>query len=136
MKRDTSYTYIKNYSFTYDFGGAWGNCNVLFTCVSGHMTECRFNANIEKGDWHNPSPKSLFTAPVKVSVGEVSFPSRSLLVSRLTTGCRIKKPSPEISSRKPEMPMLFSYGLIVIVKGSILEGKSGLQLGKAMLAFK
>ena len=68
---NTQITYIKNYKFNYDFGGAWGNCNVVFTCVSGHMTEAKFGADIEKGDWHNPNPKVLFTAPVTVAVGEV-----------------------------------------------------------------
>lgn len=66
---NTGNTYVKNYTFTYDFGGQWGNCDVVFTCVSGHLTDAKFEGNMS--DWHNPGPKALFHAPIKVDVYEV-----------------------------------------------------------------
>lgn len=70
---NTQNTYIKNYKFTYDFGGQWGNCNVVFTCVSGHLTEAQLGEGY--GDWHYPEPKALFNAPVVVRVAEVGLPN-------------------------------------------------------------
>ncbi|EKD20180.1 uncharacterized protein L3040_007177 [Drepanopeziza brunnea f. sp. 'multigermtubi'] len=64
---NTRNQYVKNYSFTFDFGGEWGNCQVLMTAVSGHITEARFAPEYE-GSWDYVPPQELFTAPVRVQV--------------------------------------------------------------------
>ena len=71
FKVNTNNPYIKNYLFTFDFGHAWGNCDVVMTCVSGHLTTISFDDRIEKGDWHEPAPDELFSAPVRVKIEEV-----------------------------------------------------------------
>jgi len=62
--------YVMNYTFTFDFGPPWGNCNVVMTAVSGHLTEAKFPNEFEQ-DWNYPPPDSLFAAPVNVKVAEV-----------------------------------------------------------------
>ncbi|KAI6359889.1 hypothetical protein MCOR25_006932 [Pyricularia grisea] len=62
----TSVQYIKNYSFTYDFGHPWGNCEVTMTCVTGHLTEVQFGPDFK--DWHRPTPDHLFSAPLHTQV--------------------------------------------------------------------
>lgn len=66
--RNTPNKYIKNYTFDYDFGQGWGNCNVTMTAVLGHITTTQFPA--EYKDWRFPPPDSLFNAPVVTSVAE------------------------------------------------------------------
>lgn len=61
--------YIKNYTFTFDFGQLWGNCEVVMTAVSGHLTQARFDDEYEQ-NWDHPPPESLFTAPVRVKVDD------------------------------------------------------------------
>lgn len=68
-QRNTPNKYIKNYTFDYDFGQGWGNCNVTMTAVLGHITTTQFPA--EYKDWRFPPPDSLFNAPVVTSVAEV-----------------------------------------------------------------
>lgn len=63
---------MKNYCFTFDFGHAWGNCSVVMTCVSGHLTDAKFPDEYE-GDWSYPPPEALFNAPVKVEVSKVRY---------------------------------------------------------------
>lgn len=40
------------------------------TCVSGHLTETKFDQERER-DWYYPPPNTLFNAPVHVRVDEV-----------------------------------------------------------------
>jgi DNA topoisomerase-3 len=42
----------------------------VMTCVSGHLTEARFDPEYEQ-DWQYPPPESLFGAPVRVKVDRV-----------------------------------------------------------------
>ncbi|PSS22396.1 hypothetical protein M430DRAFT_49524 [Amorphotheca resinae ATCC 22711] len=65
---NTGNTYIKNYSFTFDFGPPWGNCNVVMTCVSGHLTELTFGPDYN--DWSYPPPERLFDAPVRTTIDQ------------------------------------------------------------------
>ncbi|PHH89100.1 hypothetical protein CDD83_6643 [Cordyceps sp. RAO-2017] len=65
---NTRNQYIKNYSFTFDFGQAWGHCDVTMTCVTGHLTNAEFPS--EYKNWSHPPPETLFTAPVITSVYE------------------------------------------------------------------
>lgn len=65
----TRVSFIKNYTFTFDFGPPWGNCEVTMTCVTGHLTQLDFGA--EHKDWKFPPPERLFEAPVHVVVPDV-----------------------------------------------------------------
>lgn len=62
----TGNKFIKNYSFTFDFGGPWGICNTVMTSVSGHLTEAKFPDDYKS--WEYPPPESLFEAPVRVVI--------------------------------------------------------------------
>ncbi|KAG4440225.1 hypothetical protein IFR05_004304 [Cadophora sp. M221] len=66
---NTRNQYIKNYTFTFDFGATWGNCEVVMTAVSGHLTEAKFDNEYE-GDWEYPPPEALFNAPVRTKVDQ------------------------------------------------------------------
>ncbi|KAL3423667.1 DNA topoisomerase [Phlyctema vagabunda] len=64
----TRNTYIKNYTFTFDFGRPWGNCQVCMTSVSGHLTDNQFGPEFKS--WTHPPPESLFTAAIRTFVPE------------------------------------------------------------------
>ncbi len=66
---NTRNPYIKNYSFRFDFGGRWGQCDVLMTAVSGHLTDAKFGPEYNK--WDHPPPVALFSAPIRVQVDDV-----------------------------------------------------------------
>ena len=68
-QQNTRNQYIKNYTFDFDFGPPWGNCNVVMTCVSGHLTSPDFDEGFR--DWNYPPPDSLFEAPLRVKVDKV-----------------------------------------------------------------
>ena len=57
---------MKNYSFSFDFGAPWGQCEVTMTSVLGHLTAVEFPPEYKK--WQFPPPESLFDAPVKDEV--------------------------------------------------------------------
>ncbi|CAL3964791.1 unnamed protein product [Diplocarpon coronariae] len=64
---NTRVTFVKNYTFTFDFGGQWGNSEVTMTAVSGHLTDTTFGPEYEK-NWEDPPPQRLFNAQVRVQV--------------------------------------------------------------------
>ncbi|TVY57360.1 DNA topoisomerase, partial [Lachnellula suecica] len=64
--------YIKNYCFDFNFGGRWGNCNVVMTSVIGHLTNVAFDAAYK--NWNFPPPGDLFTAPVNITVDKDKDP--------------------------------------------------------------
>ena len=68
-QHSTANKYIKNYSFHFDFGQPWGQCDVTMTCVTGHLTNYDFPPAFK--NWSSPPPESLFTAPVVNSVYNV-----------------------------------------------------------------
>jgi DNA topoisomerase III len=53
----TGITYIKNYRFTCRFP-EWGECDVVFTSVAGHLTEVEFDAQWQ--NWRQCAPATLF----------------------------------------------------------------------------
>ena len=53
----TNTTFIKNYKFTSRFP-EWGECDVVFTSVAGHLTECDFDVQWKK--WKQCAPVALF----------------------------------------------------------------------------
>jgi DNA topoisomerase-3 len=53
----TNITFIKNYKFSSRFPG-WGECDVVFTSVAGHLTECDFDVQWKK--WKQCAPVALF----------------------------------------------------------------------------
>ncbi|KAK0389099.1 hypothetical protein NLU13_2674 [Sarocladium strictum] len=63
---NTRNQYIKNYSFSFNFGQGYGPCNVTMTCVTGHLTAVEFSS--EYKNWQYPPPESLFNAPVITKV--------------------------------------------------------------------
>jgi len=69
-KHGTRNQYIKNYSFQFNFGQSWGDCEVTMTCVSGHLTGVEFHSDYK--NWESPPPESLFAAPIITTVQEVS----------------------------------------------------------------
>ncbi|KUL90535.1 hypothetical protein ZTR_00298 [Talaromyces verruculosus] len=54
--------YVKNYVFNFNFGGAWGNCEVTMTSVIGHLTGLEFGK--EYKGWTSCPPSLLFEVPV------------------------------------------------------------------------
>ncbi|KAL1971071.1 hypothetical protein VTN77DRAFT_22 [Rasamsonia byssochlamydoides] len=58
--------YVKNYVFTFNFGGAWGSCSVTMTSVIGHLTGLDFERQYR--GWTSCPPSALFEAPVVESV--------------------------------------------------------------------
>ena len=70
-QENTGNPYIKNYIFNFNFGQPWGECNVVMTAVSGHLTSVGFGPECK--DWHHPPPERLFSAPVYVKVDDVGF---------------------------------------------------------------
>lgn len=53
----TTINYIKNYKFTSRFP-EWGECEVVFTSVAGHLMEAEFDAQWRK--WNQCAPITLF----------------------------------------------------------------------------
>ncbi|KAH8664969.1 DNA topoisomerase-like protein III [Tricladium varicosporioides] len=80
---NTGDTYTKNYTFSFDFGGRWGNCNVTMTSVLGHLTEAKFDDEYER-DWYMPPPDSLFNARVRVKVDK----SKEAIADNIKTQAR------------------------------------------------
>ncbi|KAI1000558.1 DNA topoisomerase 3 [Podosphaera aphanis] len=85
LQSNTANKFIKNYSFTFDFGGQWGPCEVLMTSVSGHLTEARFPDDYKS--WEYPPPESLFQAPVQVVVDQ----SKRSIATNITQNARHAK---------------------------------------------
>ncbi|KAK4186562.1 putative DNA topoisomerase 3 [Podospora australis] len=63
---NTQDKYTKNYTFTFNFGGQLGDCNVTMTAVRGHMTGVEFPPAFKS--WSYPPPESLFDAPVNTTI--------------------------------------------------------------------
>ncbi|RKF65640.1 DNA topoisomerase 3 [Erysiphe neolycopersici] len=83
---NTGNQYIKNYSFTFDFGRQWGACNVVMTSVSGHLTEARFPDDYK--NWEYPPPESLFEAPVRVVI-DASKKSIATNITQNSRGAKV-----------------------------------------------
>lgn len=119
FQSNTRNQFIKNYSFQFDFGGRWGRCDVLMTCVSGHLTDAQFTA--ANKDWSNPPPESLFNAPIHVGVKEVRvFRAHVCISQNLSFDFRKMK---RLHKTSPAMLVVrehYSFGPIVIGRGSIL----------------
>lgn len=60
--------YISNHTFMYNFGHRWGNCNVVFTAVAGHLTSQDFTAQYRY--WNSCRPQELFEAPIQTFVAD------------------------------------------------------------------
>ncbi|WBW74315.1 DNA topoisomerase III [Schizosaccharomyces osmophilus] len=67
-RRDTKSKYIKNYDFTFDFGGYIGTAQVTMTSVSGHLTEASFPS--EYNSWSSVPQDILFDARIITSVSK------------------------------------------------------------------
>lgn len=64
--RDSTYKFVKNYDFTYNFPGL-GNCDVTITAVSGHILGTDFGPEYA---WGKCFPGRLFDAPFITSVSK------------------------------------------------------------------
>ena len=53
----TNTNFIKNFKFSSRFP-EWGECDVVFTSVAGHLTECDFDDRWRK--WNSCAPQTLF----------------------------------------------------------------------------
>lgn len=58
--------WLYNYEFQYRFANAWGDCNVVFTSVAGHLNCQDFDASFRY--WRSCDPIKLFGAPIETSV--------------------------------------------------------------------
>ena len=68
----TANKYVKNYKFTSRFP-EWGDCEVVFTSVAGHLTELDFERHWRK--WTDCPPAALFeAAEIVETVPDVSPP--------------------------------------------------------------
>ena len=65
----TGNQYVKNYEFTFAFGGSWGNCAVVMTSVIGHITGSEFEARNRA--WSSCRPIELFDARIFETVHQV-----------------------------------------------------------------
>ncbi|UPX12690.1 DNA topoisomerase [Ascochyta rabiei] len=59
--------WVKNYRFDFRFQ-QWGQCDVTFTCVAGHIVANEFPDRYRK--WHACSPSDLFDAPIQSTIAE------------------------------------------------------------------
>ncbi|KAF2176453.1 DNA topoisomerase 3-beta [Zopfia rhizophila CBS 207.26] len=60
-------SWVKNYRFQYTFP-QWGQSNVTFTCVAGHIVTSDFQGQYRK--WTSCQPSALFDAPIDNHVAE------------------------------------------------------------------
>ncbi|KAF2837953.1 DNA topoisomerase [Patellaria atrata CBS 101060] len=58
--------WLKNYEFTYNFSQPWGQCNVVFTSVAGHINSNDFGP--EYKNWNSCPPVQMFDAPIRTFV--------------------------------------------------------------------
>jgi DNA topoisomerase-3 len=70
---NTTITYIKNYRFSTRLP-EWGECDVTFTSVAGHLMEADFEPQYKK--WNQIPPSSLFEARIIESVPSVNHKCR------------------------------------------------------------
>lgn len=61
--------WVKNYKFDFRFQ-QWGQCDVIFTCVAGHIVGHDFTERYRK--WHSCLAADLFDAPIQSFIAEVS----------------------------------------------------------------
>ncbi|KAL1592503.1 DNA topoisomerase [Nothophoma quercina] len=59
--------WVKNYKFDFRFQ-QWGQCDVTFTCVAGHVVGQDFTERYRK--WHSCQPADLFDAPIQSFIAE------------------------------------------------------------------
>jgi DNA topoisomerase-3 len=67
----TGSPYLKNYVFDYTFGPPWGQSNVTFTSVVGHIVKRDFPERYN--NWQQVNPSDLFEAPIETTVEEVDL---------------------------------------------------------------
>lgn len=60
--------WVKNYKFDFRFQ-QWGECNVTFTCVAGHIVAHDFSDRFRK--WGSCQPVELFEAPIQSFIADV-----------------------------------------------------------------
>ena len=60
--------YVKNYKFDFRFQ-QWGQCDVTFTCVAGHIVANEFAPRYSQ--WNSCPPSDLFDAPILSFIAEV-----------------------------------------------------------------
>ena len=124
----TNTTFIKNYKFSSRFP-EWGECDVVFTSVAGHLTECDFDVRWKK--WKQCAPVALFEEARIIETIPQVFPlfERCLMI-RDRRGFMI------ILSRRVYMLEDCLFGQIVIGRVSILDMKLSGPPKKAMRIFK
>ncbi|KAI9803660.1 MAG: DNA topoisomerase [Piccolia ochrophora] len=64
--------YNKNYEFNFSFGPPWGQCDVVMTSVSGHLTGREFTDRYQK--WNQCTPDQLFDAPIITTIDKHNRP--------------------------------------------------------------
>ncbi|KAF2101899.1 DNA topoisomerase 3-beta [Rhizodiscina lignyota] len=74
--------WLKNFEFTYDFGLPWGQSEVIFTSVRGHVHEHDFDPRYRS--WQSCNPQSLFEAPIITSVAK----DKKVIAENISTKAR------------------------------------------------
>ncbi|KAF1843137.1 DNA topoisomerase 3-beta [Cucurbitaria berberidis CBS 394.84] len=59
--------WVKNYKFDFRFQ-QWGQCDVTFTCVAGHIVAHDFHERFRK--WQSCLPAALFEAPIESHIAQ------------------------------------------------------------------
>lgn len=105
---------MKNYEFQFNFPD-WGNCDVVMTCVSGHLTGQEFDSRYRA--WKSCSPSQLFEAEIVETIKPVS-----LCVIYRCTRFNVQRTwfrLPTTSSSRLDMPKFSISGPIAIERESI-----------------
>jgi len=119
----TNNKYIKNYKFTSRFP-QWGECDVVFTSVAGHLTEADFDGQWRK--WTTSAPVALFEeARVIETIPQVHC---SLAIIEI----RVPRGFTTTLSRRAGRPVNCLYGPTVTERENILDLKSSAQRKRGM----
>jgi len=123
----TNNKYIKNYKFTSRFP-QWGECDVVFTSVAGHLTEADFDGQWRK--WTTCAPVALFEeARVIETIPQVHC---SLAIIEI----RVPRGFTTTLSRRAGRPVNCLYGPTVTERENILDLKSSAQRKRGMPGYK
>ena len=123
----TNNKYIKNYKFISRFP-QWGECDVVFTSVAGHLTEADFDQQWRK--WTACAPVALFDeARIIETIPQVPCPL-AVTETRDPRGFTITL------SRRADRPGNCLYGPIVTERENILDLKLSVLRKRGMPRYK
>ena len=126
----TANKYIKNFKFKSRLSD-WGECDVVFTSVAGHLTTFDFSEAWRK--WKQSDPAALFEqAQIVEEIPAVSFH----INTSVGANSRVQRVSMTILSVRAGLLEDYLFGRTVTEKENILARKSRGQQRRAMQLFK